>query len=156
MTRRCGPEVGTVAWRILAALDAAPLGSMSVAQLLPLLDENNRTKYKLWLRADVLFVWDLARRLPDGLQIQPPGRAYLRAHAVKAARCVAPETPLTTAVPTSMATPRSAPPFKPLDMAKLMRNRPRRDGMNDLRNAPSLIGSTRVARVSNLLIESVP
>ncbi|WP_035626946.1 hypothetical protein [Herminiimonas sp. CN] len=133
MTRRCGPGANTAGWHILAALNAAPLGSMTVAQLLPLLDENNRTQYKLQLR--------------DGLQIQPAGRAYLLAHGDKAAHRVASsqDTPQLPVVPTSMATPRSVPKFTPLDMPRLMRHRPQRDGMDDLRDAPSLMGGSRIA-----------
>lgn len=143
MTRHCGPRADTVAFQVLAALDAAPAGSMTTARLLLLLDENNRTKYKLVLRTDVLLVWDLVRRLPDGLQILPAGRIYLETHAPRAA---APDTTAHVSVkPTSIATPRTAPAFKPLDMAKLMRGRPMREGMDDLRDAPSLMGATRVA-----------
>lgn len=146
MSRRCGPDLHSVAWRMLAALDAAPLGAMTATQLLQLLEENKRTAYQLQLRSDALQAWGLARQLRGGLQIAPKGRMYLQEHGDKAAhRVAAPvDAPQPVAVPTSMATPRAVPAFRPLDMGKLMHNRPMRDGMHDLRDAPSLMGSARV------------
>lgn len=157
MSRRCGPDLHSVAWRMLAALDAAPLGAMNATQLLQLLEENKRTAYQLQLRSDALQAWGLARQLRGGLQIQPQGRAYLQAHRDKVAHRVASsqDAALLPVVPTSMATPRAVPTFKPLDAEKLMRGGPQRDGMNDLRAAPSLIGSVRVVRASNLPIKGV-
>lgn len=156
MSRRCGPDLHSVAWRMLAALDAAPLGAMTATQLLQLLEENKRTAYQLQLRSDALQAWGLARQLRGGLQIQPQGRTYLQAHRDKAHRVASsPDAAPLPVAPTSMATPRAVPAFKPLDAAKLMRGGPQRDGMNDLRSAPSLIGSTRVVRASNLPIKGV-
>lgn len=147
MTRRSGPDVGTVSWRILAALDAASQGVLTGAQLLRLMDENNRTKYKLQLRIDALHTWGLAYQMRDGLQIHPLGRAYLQAHRDKAAPRMA-----LPVVPTSMATPRSVPAFKPIDIAKLMRGRPQRPGMDDLRKCPSLMGGTRVPVAASSIV----
>lgn len=142
MTRRYGPDVNTAAWRILMALDAAPLGRLTEAQLLPLLDENNRTKYKLSQRTEALHAWELARHLPDGWKILPAGRSYLLKYSDKATQWV-PELVL-PAVPTSMATPRLAPQFKRMDLTKLYA-RSQRDGRDDYRDCPSLIGGVRVA-----------
>jgi len=146
MTRQRGRSRGTapvtdsIAHRILTALAASPDGGQTADQLLPLLSAANRNLWQLGQYADQLVLWNMALQLPGGMRITPAGRDYVLGRpAITVPAAELPE-PLTT----SWATPRSVPAFKPLDMARLMRSRPMRDGMDDYRDAPSLMGSTRV------------
>ena len=141
MMRRVGPRTGSVAHRLLIALAAAPQGRLSDRELLPLLSPDNRTCWRLTQYADQLALWDMAIRLPGGVQIMPAGRAFLASKV-----CVAPVSPVPQKPAGLMAQRRTVPAFKPLDIVKMMRGRPQRPSMDDHRAVPSLIGSTRVTR----------
>ena len=142
MTLIVGPATKTIAYRILAALECAPEGILTDAQLLPLLAFTTRSQSKLVINSTSLVAGRLARKLPDGLEILPNGRCYLQqnycAHVFDALPKLKP------VVTGSMAASCVVKPFKPLSMARMMRGKPMRDGMDDYRSVPSLIGVKRV------------
>lgn len=139
MMRRVGPRTGSVVHRLLIALAAAPQGRLSDRELLPLLSPDNRTCWRLTQYAEQLALWDMAIRLPGGVQIMPAGRAFFASKVYVAAVSPVPQKPAGL-----MAQPRTVPVFKPLDIVKMMRGRPQRPGMDAWREVPSLICSSRV------------
>lgn len=142
MTRIGGPSTKTIAYRILAALDSAPDGILTDAQLLPLLAFTNRSQSKLAINTAPLVAGNLALQLPGGLRILDRGRRYVHENFCAPVFDALPEPkPVVTG---SMALPRTMKPFKPLSMARMMRGKPMRDGMDDYLSVPSLIGRTRV------------
>ena len=143
MTHLAGPSTKTIAYRLLAALDAAPDGMLTDAQLMPMLALVSRTADKLAVQINILATSGLVRRTPDALQILPRGKQYMQQNYSEKVYQALPE-PKSVYVGV-IAPPRTAPAFKPLDMTRMMRGRPQRDGMDDYRSMPSMMGGTRVA-----------
>lgn len=142
MTQIAGPATKTIAYRILAALEGAPNGMLTNAQLLQLLTFATRTHNKLLIHAAPLLAGRLVRKFPDGLEILPNGRCYLQQNYCAPVFAALPD--LRPVQAGSMALARTVPKFKPLSMSRMLRGKPQRDGMDDYRSVPSLIGVKRV------------
>lgn len=140
MSRHVGPRAGSSPRRVLDALGRSASGTLTYEQARQLLPEENRSVQrfeKLAMRP--LETQLLAISEMGVISLLPAGIAFLAQ-----CRADADTVPVVVAAVGQIAQPRTIPPFKRLDMAKLMRGGPSRPGMDDLRGCPSLMGDARV------------
>lgn len=140
MTRHAGPKSGTYARRLLEALGATPHGALPVAQAIQVMPSEYRSikRFESLALNSLADTWAMATYDGHLVRLLPAGDAFLQ-------QCRAESGPAPERYVGQIAAPRTVPPFKRLDMAKLMRGGPSRPGMDDLRGCPSLMGNKLVA-----------
>lgn len=143
MKRIAGPSTKTLAYRLLAALDSAPDGVLADEQLMHMLALASRTADKLAVQINVLTASKLVHRTPDALQILPRGKQYMQEnYCGKVYQALPAPKPVFNGV---IALLRPTPVFRPMAIGRMLRGKPMRDGMDDYRAVPSLIGGSRVS-----------
>lgn len=133
--RIAGPVNRTIAHKALKELLAAG-GSMSSSILMRALPERYRSSSRFTaIVIDPLALHALAYEINGVMEITAKGRKFLKLgeHVDR------PDSE----IPENIASYRTAPAFKPLDIAKIMAKASVRPGMNDYTLVPSLAGSTR-------------
>lgn len=139
MTRHAGPRTGTYARQLLDALGATPHGALTISQAIQLMPPEYRSikRFESLALNSLADTWAMATYDGHLVRLLPAGDAFLQ-------QCHAENEPVPERYVGQLAALRTVPPFKRLDMAKLMRGGPQRPGMDDLRGCPSLMGGKRV------------
>lgn len=139
MSRHEGPRAGTYARHLLDALGATPHGALTITEAIQLMPSEYQSikRFESLALNSLADTWAMATYDGHLVRLLPAGDAFLQ-------QCRAENEPAPERYVGQIAALRTVPPFKRLDMARLMRGGPSRPGMDDLRGCPSLMGGKRV------------